>query len=139
MHRVGRYEEESKSLIILLDNRLDPQVVSIQFFSFVAQNPLSLSLSASITHNSQQLAVGRSAELISKEEQVEDNPIMTTTNQSEPLGAEVEEYDYDVMESFDHYDWSELIPTVIVYSIVFVLGICGNGTYPIHRKFKCVV
>lgn len=38
-----------------------------------------------------------------------------------------EDYEYDISESLDQYDWAELIPAVVVYAIVFILGICGNG------------
>ena len=43
------------------------------------------------------------------------------------LSDHAEDYDYDPELSFDHYDWAELIPTVVVYSIVFVFGIAGNS------------
>ena len=36
-------------------------------------------------------------------------------------------YDYDFNSSLDNYDWAELIPVVVVYSIVLLLGISGNG------------
>ena len=39
----------------------------------------------------------------------------------------MEDYEYDVTESLEHYDWAELIPVVLIYTFVFVLGICGNG------------
>ena len=39
----------------------------------------------------------------------------------------LDEYEYDVTESLVHYDWAELIPTVVVYSIVLLIGIFGNG------------
>lgn len=38
-----------------------------------------------------------------------------------------EDYDYDIDSSFDNYDWTELIPAVIVYSFVLLFGISGNG------------
>lgn len=34
--------------------------------------------------------------------------------------------DYDVEESLDHYDWSELAPALVVYSITFILGLTGK-------------
>ena len=37
------------------------------------------------------------------------------------------EYEYDVNESFDTYDWAELVPAIVVYSIVLLLGISGNA------------
>lgn len=36
-------------------------------------------------------------------------------------------YDYDFNSSFNNYDWAELIPAVVVYSFVLLLGISGNG------------
>lgn len=38
-----------------------------------------------------------------------------------------EHYDYDVTESLETYDWAQLIPPVVVYSIVLLVGIFGNG------------
>lgn len=38
-----------------------------------------------------------------------------------------DDYEYDVSESLDHYNWTELIPVVIVYSVVLLLGVLGNG------------
>lgn len=37
------------------------------------------------------------------------------------------EYDYDFNSSFNNYDWAELVPAVVVYSFVLLLGISGNG------------
>lgn len=36
-------------------------------------------------------------------------------------------YDYDFNSSFNNYDWAELVPAVVVYSFVLLLGISGNG------------
>ncbi len=41
----------------------------------------------------------------------------------------IEDYDYNVDESLVTYDWAQLIPPVVVYSIVLLVGIFGNGTY----------
>ena len=41
--------------------------------------------------------------------------------------AAADDYEYDVSESLDHYNWAELIPVVIVYSVVLLLGVLGNG------------
>lgn len=38
-------------------------------------------------------------------------------------------YDYDFNSSFNNYDWAELIPAVVVYSFVLLLGISGNGSF----------
>jgi hypothetical protein len=35
-------------------------------------------------------------------------------------------YDYDIDESFASFDWTELGPSLSVYSITFLLGIVGN-------------
>ena len=35
-------------------------------------------------------------------------------------------YDYDINESFTTFDWSELGPSLFVYTVTFVLGIVGN-------------
>ena len=40
----------------------------------------------------------------------------------------IEDYDYNVDESLVTYDWAQLIPPVVVYSIVLLVGIFGNGT-----------
>ncbi|KOC68526.1 Pyroglutamylated RFamide peptide receptor [Habropoda laboriosa] len=34
--------------------------------------------------------------------------------------------DYDINESFSHFDWAELGPVVVVYSLTFFLGLIGN-------------
>lgn len=39
----------------------------------------------------------------------------------------IEDYDYNVDESLVTYDWAQLIPPVVVYSIVLLVGIFGNG------------
>lgn len=41
----------------------------------------------------------------------------------------IEDYDYNVDESLVTYDWAQLIPPVVVYSIVLLVGIFGNGIY----------
>ena len=35
-------------------------------------------------------------------------------------------YDYDLDESYASFDWTELGPSLSVYSITFLLGIVGN-------------
>ncbi|XP_060828422.1 QRFP-like peptide receptor isoform X3 [Bombus pascuorum] len=34
--------------------------------------------------------------------------------------------DYDLNESFSHFDWEELAPVLVVYSLTFFLGLIGN-------------
>ncbi|XP_076679790.1 pyroglutamylated RF-amide peptide receptor isoform X5 [Andrena cerasifolii] len=34
--------------------------------------------------------------------------------------------DYDITESFSHFDWTELGPVIVVYSLTFCLGLIGN-------------
>ena len=50
------------------------------------------------------------------------------------------DYEYDVDVSFGIYDWSELIPALIVYSTVLMLGISGNAliifTITRYRRLK---
>ena len=36
------------------------------------------------------------------------------------------DYDYDINESFSTFDWSELGPSLFVFSLTFILGIVGN-------------
>ena len=35
-------------------------------------------------------------------------------------------YDYDINESFSTFDWTELGPSLFVFSLTFLLGIVGN-------------
>lgn len=34
--------------------------------------------------------------------------------------------DYDLNESFSHFDWEELAPVLVVYSLTFFLGLVGE-------------
>ncbi|XP_076292381.1 QRFP-like peptide receptor isoform X2 [Lasioglossum baleicum] len=34
--------------------------------------------------------------------------------------------DYDINESFSHFNWAELAPVLVVYSLTFFLGLVGN-------------
>lgn len=45
---------------------------------------------------------------------------------NETIGVVPLDYEYDASESFNKYDWSELAPAIVVYSIVLLLGISGN-------------
>ena len=64
--------------------------------------------------------------------------LMALDNQSAAAAAEEiapspnngsDDYDYDLDLSFDTYDWAELIPPVIVYSIILLTGTLGNGKF----------
>ncbi|XP_046401001.1 uncharacterized protein LOC124167202 [Ischnura elegans] len=37
-----------------------------------------------------------------------------------------EEYDYDLEESLNTFNWTELLPALVVYSLTFVFGVTGN-------------
>ena len=39
----------------------------------------------------------------------------------------VSDYDYDYNESINNFAWGELVPTLVIYSITFVIGLCGNS------------
>lgn len=34
--------------------------------------------------------------------------------------------DYDVNESFSHFEWAELAPVLVVYTLTFFLGLVGK-------------
>ncbi|XP_029677270.1 QRFP-like peptide receptor isoform X1 [Formica exsecta] len=34
--------------------------------------------------------------------------------------------DYDINDSFSHFEWTELAPVLVVYSLTFILGLVGN-------------
>lgn len=36
------------------------------------------------------------------------------------------DYDYDINDSYSHFDWEELAPVLIVYSLTFILGLAGK-------------
>ncbi|KAG8035718.1 hypothetical protein G9C98_001146 [Cotesia typhae] len=46
---------------------------------------------------------------------------MNDTNETEEMWE-----DYDIEESWNYYDWSELAPALVIYSITFCLGLTGN-------------
>ncbi|XP_022915499.1 QRFP-like peptide receptor [Onthophagus taurus] len=51
-------------------------------------------------------------------------------------------YDYDSGTSFTTFNWAELTPTLMVYSVTFLVGLCGNSliivaTYR-YRKMQSV-
>lgn len=63
------------------------------------------------------------ASSINKSEEEED----VTIRMLNATAATYEDYEYDVSESLEYYDWAELVPAVVVYSVVLLLGIFGNG------------
>lgn len=54
---------------------------------------------------------------------------LTVNEDDNTTAAAEDDYDYDIDSSFDNYDWAELIPAVVVYSFVLLLGISGNGKF----------
>ena len=60
----------------------------------------------------------------------------------QPTEGDDYQYEYDVDESLVNYDWSELVPAVVVYSTILLLGICGNAliicTITRYRRLKTV-
>ena len=69
-------------------------------------------------------------------------PTLLQVNDDQPTEGDDYQYEYDVDESFVNYDWSELVPAVVVYSIILLLGICGNAliicTITRYRRLKTV-
>ena len=55
------------------------------------------------------------------------SPNISSIIQNSTSEPNFEDYEYDVSESLVHYDWAELVPAVIVYATVLLLGIFGNG------------
>ena len=51
----------------------------------------------------------------------------SSSNTTELASEDDYVYDYDFNSSFNNYDWAELVPAVVVYSFVLLLGISGNG------------
>ncbi|KMQ95688.1 pyroglutamylated rfamide peptide receptor-like protein [Lasius niger] len=44
--------------------------------------------------------------------------------------------DYDINDSFSHFEWAELAPVLVVYSLTFILGLVGEfnrSTYVCER------
>uniref|UniRef100_A0A8D8ZBZ1 Cholecystokinin receptor type A n=1 Tax=Cacopsylla melanoneura TaxID=428564 RepID=A0A8D8ZBZ1_9HEMI len=46
-------------------------------------------------------------------------------NQTFPTSTN-DDYDYDYEEASEMFVWTELMPTLIIYSITMILGIVGN-------------
>ena len=65
---------------------------------------------------------------------------MNTT--SSTSSATAVDYDYDINEAFQSYDWSELVPAVVVYLMILLLGVGGNSliicTIARYRRLKTV-
>lgn len=40
--------------------------------------------------------------------------------------------DYDINDSLSHFDWAELAPVLVVYSLTFFLGLIGERKYTLH-------
>jgi hypothetical protein len=54
--------------------------------------------------------------------------LLTKENKTEEESNETEaDYDYDYDQSHNIFNWSELIPTLVVYSATMVIGIAGNS------------
>jgi hypothetical protein len=49
-------------------------------------------------------------------------------NRSAPEGNDSDaDYEYDYDESHNIFNWSELIPTLVIYGVTMVIGIAGNS------------
>jgi len=48
-----------------------------------------------------------------------DDVITNDTNATDYL-------DYDINDSFSHFEWGELAPVLVVYSLTFILGLVGE-------------
>lgn len=40
--------------------------------------------------------------------------------------------DYDINDSLSHFDWAELGPVLVVYSLTFFLGLIGERKYTLY-------
>lgn len=40
--------------------------------------------------------------------------------------------DYDINDSLSHFDWAELGPVLVVYSLTFFLGLIGERKYILY-------
>lgn len=49
-----------------------------------------------------------------------------------------DDYDYDINESFSQFDWSELAPILVIYSLTFFLGLIGERTTRIFPFWKSI-
>lgn len=50
---------------------------------------------------------------------IEDDVVVNDTNTTDFP-------DYDINDSFSHFEWAELAPVLVVYSLTFILGLVGN-------------
>jgi hypothetical protein len=48
-------------------------------------------------------------------------------NKSTPDNESDADYEYDYDESHNIFNWSELVPTVVIYGVTMVFGIAGNS------------
>ena len=39
---------------------------------------------------------------------------------------EIDWYEYDYSDAIEHYDWAELGPSLVIYSVTFLAGVLGN-------------
>lgn len=40
--------------------------------------------------------------------------------------------DYDINDSFSHFEWAELAPVLVVYTLTFFLGLIGKSNTFAH-------
>lgn len=50
---------------------------------------------------------------------IEDDVVVNDTNTTDFP-------DYDINDSFSHFEWAELAPVLVVYSLTFILGLVGE-------------
>ncbi|RWS29360.1 gastrin/cholecystokinin type B receptor-like protein [Leptotrombidium deliense] len=58
---------------------------------------------------------------------VEKATAITTVISTRSANTTADEYDYDLWEALETYNYADLIPTAIVYGITLITGIIGNG------------
>lgn len=42
--------------------------------------------------------------------------------------------DYDVNDSFSHFEWAELAPVLVVYTLTFFLGLVGKFNNFVYKQ-----
>lgn len=55
--------------------------------------------------------------------------IMSTTEEMDDVTNDTnatDYLDYDINDSFSHFEWGELAPVLVVYSLTFILGLVGE-------------
>ena len=45
--------------------------------------------------------------------------------------------DYDINDSFSHFEWAELAPVLVVYTLTFFLGLIGKSNYYRAPELVC--